>query len=276
VKSQKITRYMDLGRFLAMLGARSGSPRGRLFFALPDRLGDAQEGTLGAADQQLAVPAAKSLYRGTPARAVACWLRREWLDTLLTVGISCWYLGDTESHAMWQVFGEGGVALESTVDKVKGALDPVIVEVKPVEYVDYADRPQTDLDPLRVLSFKRSPYEHERELRLFILLSGAERDLIKNLRGLGRRGEVLVHKRPQGEMGANGISVPFDVVHAIDRLVLAPNAPVWLKGAILHLCATSGIDTNKVKQSALDDDPYLRFLPSLNENRLDCDRLADS
>src|SRR6266852_4734933 len=132
--SQKITRYVDLGRLLAMLGKRDGSPKGRLFFACPDRLGDPQEGTLGDADRQLAETAAKARYGGVRSRALACWLSREWQDKLLTIGISCWYLGDTESHAMWQIFGAGGVAIESTVDKVKKALSPAVaVEEKLVE-----------------------------------------------------------------------------------------------------------------------------------------------
>jgi len=273
--SQKITRYVDLGRFLAMLGDWQGSPKGRLFFACPDRLGDPQEGTLGDADRQLAVKAARTRYSGVPRRAVACWLSREWQDKLLMVGVSCWYLGDTESHAMWQVFGAGGVAIESTVDKVKEAIGPAVaVEVKLVEYVDYADRAATGLDPLKVLSFKRPPYQHEREMRFFVPFSEEERKLITNLRGLGRRGENLIHKRPQGELGPNGITVPFDVVQAVDRVVLAPTAPMWLKNAILHLCAANKIDINKVEQSTLDDDPYAEFSSGLNQNRLACDDLA--
>src|SRR5258705_9273430 len=148
-----------------MLGDWDGSPKGRLFFASPDRLGDPQEGTLGTADRQLAVIEAKAHYRGTQRRAVACWLSREWQDKLLTVGVCCWYLGDTESHAMWQVFGAGGVAIESTVDKVKQALGPTVaVEAKLVEYVDYAGRAATGLEPVEVLSVKRPPYQHEKEL----------------------------------------------------------------------------------------------------------------
>ena len=97
---QKITRYVDLGRFLAMLGERDESPKGRLFFASPDRLSDPQEGILGSADRKLALNEAKNLYGGVDRRAFACWLSREWQNSLLMVGISCWYLGDTESHAM--------------------------------------------------------------------------------------------------------------------------------------------------------------------------------
>jgi hypothetical protein len=273
--SEKITRYVDLGRFLAMLGKWHGSPQGRLFFACPDRLGDPQEGTLGDADRQLAEIAAKARYGGARSRAFACWLSREWQDKLLTVGVSCWYLGDTESHAMWQIFGAGGVAIESTVDKVKEALDPAaVVEAKLVEYVDYPKRASTDLDPAKVLSFKRPPYQHEKELRFFVSLSETEPQLIKNLRGLGRPGEMYVHQRPQGELGANGITVPFDVVRAVDRVVLAPSAPTWLKTAILYLCVANNIDIQKVEQSRLDDDPYAGLVSGLNQHRLGCDELA--
>ena len=272
--SQKITRYVDLGRFLAMLGEWDGSPKGRLFFACPDRLGDPQEGTLGAADHRLALTKARARYGGVARRAVACWLSREWRDTLLTVGVSCWYLGDTESHAMWQVFGAGGVAIESTVDKVKEALGPTVsLTTKLVEYVDYAKRASTGLDPVKVLSFKRPPYQHERELRFFMSFSEEDRKLITNLRGIVH-GENFIHQRSQGELGPNGITVPFDCVRAIDRVVLAPRAPMWLKNAILHLCVANKIDIEKVDQSKLDDDPYPEFVAGLNQNRLGCDELA--
>src|SRR6266699_3002973 len=79
---QQITRYLDLGRLLAMLGDWPGSPTGRTFFAFPDRLGDPQEGVLGEADHQTAVGVARTRYNGTPARAFGCWLSREWQDKL--------------------------------------------------------------------------------------------------------------------------------------------------------------------------------------------------
>ncbi len=271
---QKITRYVDLGRFLAMLGDWPGSPEGRMFFAFPDRLGDPQEGVLGDADQQNAVSVARTRYNGTPARAFACWLTREWQDKLLTVGVSCWYVGDTESHAMWQIFGAGGVAIESTVEKIKNALSPAAaVQAKIVQYVDYPHRPATGLDPVHVLSFKRSPYQHEKELRFFVTVPDEDVNRVKNLRGLGRSGEVLIHEGPQGQLGPNGITIPLVAVQAIDRVVLAPSAPTWLKNAIFHLCIANGIDMKSVDQSKLDDDPYPE-LAALNRTRLDCDRLA--
>jgi len=123
------------------------------------------------------------------------------------------------------------------------------------------------------LSFKRSPYQHEKELRFFVTIPDEDVNRIKNLRGLGRSGEVLIHDGPQGQLGPNGITVPLDVVGAIDRVVLAPSAPTWLKNAIFHVCIANGIAKERVDQSTLDDDPYPE-LSSLNRTRLDCDRLA--
>lgn len=269
--SQKITRYVDLGRFLAMLGAWPESPNGRLFFACPDRLGDPQEGTLGDADRLLALKAAQERYRGVPRRAFACWVSRDWQNKLLTVGVSCWYLGDTESHAMWQIFGAGGVAIESTVEKVLNALDPKsAVQAKLVEYVDYPKRPATDLDPVRVLSFKRPPYEHENELRFFVSLSEEAPHLIRNLR---ESGESLVHLRPEGQLGPHGITVPLDVIQAVDRVVLAPRVPNWLKNAVFQLCVANKIEMKKVEESTLDYDPDTQS-SGLNKTRLGCDELA--
>jgi hypothetical protein len=172
---------------------------------------------------------------------------------------------------MWQIFGAGGVAIESTVEKVLNALDPKsAVQAKLVEYVDYPKRPATDLDPVRVLSFKRPPYEHENELRFFVSLSEEAPHLIRNLR---ESGESLVHLRPEGQLGPHGITVPLDVIQAVDRVVLAPRVPNWLKNAVFQLCVANKIEMKKVEESTLDYDPDTQS-SGLNKTRLGCDELA--
>ena len=157
---------------------------------------------------------------------------------------------------------------------MKNCLAPAAkIQTRLVEYVDRATRPATGLDPVRVLSFKRPPYQHENELRFFVSFSDEERELIKNLRGLGQDGEVFVHDRTQGQLGPNGMSVPFDVVGAIDRVVLGPTTPIWLKDAIFHLCVANRIDMNRVERSELEDRPYPELV-GMNLTRLDCDRLS--
>ena len=52
----RITRYSDFGKFAAML-YESG-----LYFAFPNRLGDAQEGLFGFADRDAVLPDAMRMF----------------------------------------------------------------------------------------------------------------------------------------------------------------------------------------------------------------------
>lgn len=99
--------------------------------------------------------------------------------------VSCWYQGDEESEAMWKIYGDMGkaVAIRTTVGKLAEALgNEFHGKIARVLYVNYARVTQEDyeavmdahaqnilLDPI----YKRHSYAHEKEVRAYIQIPGA-------------------------------------------------------------------------------------------------------
>jgi hypothetical protein len=231
--STPISRYLDLSKLAAMFY------EGGLFFSIYDHLGDPHEGTLGVADMRDATREASLTYPGLAEReAFLKWIDEVWATRLRSVAINCWYLGTVESHAMWRLYG-ATVALESTVGEVLSAFQgPPIISGR-VTYQEYEGRPSTGLAPLEVLSFKRSCFEHEREIRFFRELDSTEQAAITRLtlpftrvRDLRTRG-VLAYR--------DGIVVMADWKRIVKRVRLAPSCDRALRYAVVHLLNQEGI-----------------------------------
>lgn len=247
--STPISRYLDLSKLAAMFYERG------LFFSIYDRLGDPHEGTLGVADRLDATREASLTYPGLAEReAFLKWIDEVWATRLRSVAINCWYLGSVESHAMWRLYG-ATVALQSTVGEVVGAFQGPPIISGTVTYQEYEDRPSTGLAPLEVLSFKRSCFEHEREIRFFRELDSTEQDAITRLRALPftrvrdlRTRGVLVYR--------DGIVVMADWKRIVKGVRLAPSCGRALRYAVVHLLNQEGISHGLLKQSAIDREPY--------------------
>lgn len=124
-----IFRYMDLAKFVALLGTRS------LYFARADQLGDAFEGSATTASLRVRDEFLKQLAP----TAVEEFLTLRRTVPFMTF-ISCWSASSTESNAMWQTYvGDGnGLAIESSYERLTRALGgKKPVHVGTVKYVDY-------------------------------------------------------------------------------------------------------------------------------------------
>lgn len=119
---------MNFAKFVSLIHANA------LFFAYVDRFRDTREG--GGADA------------GVP-----------------RVAVSSWHLSDHESEAMWRLYSprEEAVAVRSTFERLRTGL-PDCVRIHKVTYVEDPERRAGD-DPLGSVFYKRSAYEHEKELR---------------------------------------------------------------------------------------------------------------
>lgn len=89
----------------------------------------------------------------------------------------CWFRSERESAAMWSVYGSQGIAIQSTIAKVKSILsqtgrDFIYARMTYVDYqssnVSYEFNPEDDGDHvllLRPYLLKRKEYESEEEVR---------------------------------------------------------------------------------------------------------------
>lgn len=100
----------------------------------------------------------------------------------------CWFQSSNESAAMWQIYGQLGVAVETDRDRldktVKKALSDEDFSIDSMNYVDHRSgapnyvgrvvRDNPDLI-LRPHFLKRAEYAHEKELRVVTFCSSADR-----------------------------------------------------------------------------------------------------
>jgi hypothetical protein len=152
-----IWRYIDLERFLTLLGSSS------LYICRLDSLDDQWEGLWPS-----------FLWR-------VAGDQTDWHGHLRRyLFVNCWHESAYESAAFWDQYGKrGSVAIRSTVGRLKGCgcFDsfPGFFLIGRVRYIDYE---RQDLAPdvqLAPVFLKRRSFEHEREVRL-VYWEGHERD----------------------------------------------------------------------------------------------------
>jgi len=156
------------------------------------------------------------------------------------VAVNCWHLNDYESAAMWPLYVQGkeGVAIQSTVGRLKRAFDPSTqdVVVGAVRYIDHS----TDTIPrnnfLQAFLHKRKSFEHERELRALVFMP---------------------HNRDgvQGPVPEDGIDVVVDLRVLVEAVHLAPGSPLWFENTVRSTLKVLGYEDLQVRRSGLEEEP---------------------
>ena len=226
----KVWRYMDLPKLIDLLETRS------LHFSRADTLGDPFEGswTQGDAEyrdqiyQSLAAETGKSWPHGSGGQylgGLTQHLRR-------VTYINCWHAGETESAAMWRLYGTaaGSVAIQTTYKKLAVAL-PDKLYIGMVRYISY-DFGNWINQRFAMSPFmrKRNEFEHEREVRALLMKSTAE------------AGNQL------------GFAVDIDIENTIETIRVHPAAPAWIRESITKLLGRYGWRM-KVRSSEIDVEP---------------------
>jgi len=94
-----------------------------------------------------------------------------------SVRFSCWHANDSESEAMWKLYGDSGksVAIVTTVQSLAESLliDGLgeVVDIARVKYLDFdREYPPNELKDFtgRITIAKRLAYRHEQEVRLTV------------------------------------------------------------------------------------------------------------
>jgi hypothetical protein len=85
---------------------------------------------------------------------------------MLAYFVSCWYLSEYESDAMWKLYGGSNncVAVRSSFSSLKACL-PAHVFAGQVSYIDYETQDFPNFNMLENIVHKRRAFEHEREVR---------------------------------------------------------------------------------------------------------------
>lgn len=238
----KIWRYVDLAKFLAMLDTRT------LHFARADQLGDPFEGSYSSYNIESRPEVYDSRIPDHALRQVADAAERQVRFTF----INSWHTNDFESAALWDLYADRGIAIQSTFSRLKDSL--AVYDLEPinfgiVQYIDY----QTQWLPEGNLYYpyihKRKSFEHEKELRAVILRLWRSQDDEEE----GEASRVTLRRLPLDHQ-LSGIPVPVDVDILVEALFVHPQTPDWFRDVIGSVTERFGL-LREIQRSGLRDDP---------------------
>ena len=228
-RDQRIWRYVKLSWFLYLLMEK------KLYFSRLWELEDAWEGRIARAQ----VNDLCADIEETQRRDFLPKLLQLYMNFAAGCAISCWHASETESVAMWQLYGTGidGIAISTTVEKLERtlALDGMRrdsnLHIGMVQYIDHdadvvTERPPERVTALQSLFQKSREFSHEREVRFVLIL-------------------------PQGKAPSATTSViPLRNLDFIDEIVISPTFPSWAVASIQSILSSVGI-AKTIKASLL-------------------------
>lgn len=228
----KIWRYMDLTKFLSLLETR------RLFFPRADKFDDPYEGAWSQASIKLLRDA--NTNEGIPPEMPEMIIDAS-LKLRQEMFISCWFVSDHESAAMWQLYLQSteGIAIQSDHDALTDAIEKSNLQGRTtlVQYIDYDTTPV----PMGNLFFpfvhKRLSFAHENELRaIFWSHESVNKHLIDE----------------------NATSVTIDIVpeELIKAIYVSPKAPRWFGDLVEQLIKRYSLDILVVRSSLYERPTY--------------------
>jgi hypothetical protein len=236
-KDIPIWRYMDLGKYLAMLDRRS------LYFARATHLGDPFEGSTPAqmvAEREY-VRANKNTdpklapYKDTPDAALN-WahIPKQLVASYL---VSCWHMNEHDSAAMWKLYSSSSeaVSIRSTYRRLRQSV-PKNVMIGEVNYINYQTQRFSPSNGMNFIMHKRMSFSHERELRAILWEMAGDAQAYKS------------------RIDSSGTAIEVDLSALIERVYVSPTAPPWFSDLVVAMTKRCGYDF-PVSQSVLADAP---------------------
>lgn len=211
---EKVWRYLDFTKFVALLESRS------LFFTRADKLGDPFEGSYPVQN----VSGRRQVPNDLPVER-----QGEFLNSVIGLShalkhfprymaVNCWHLNSHESAAMWKIFlkSSEGVAIRSTYRKLRDCFrhNSEDIFIGQVKYIDY-DKEYFDAgNMLEPFVNKRKSFEHEREVRALL---ARWPNSLANSGGNDFSTDTI----------GDGISIPVELNLLIESIYVSPEAPIW-------------------------------------------------
>ena len=233
-RQTKIWRYISLSTFAAMLELQG------VWFSSPLKFDDAFEGTfpLKPVTPQTSAVARHPLFTEATAKA----FEKSPRAIMSSSFVSCWFMGEHESAALWKIYGSGkeSLAIQTTIEKlVKLAETRVMVGM--VTYIDYLQEDFNSDNLFNLLFHKRKTFEHEKEFRAVIV--------------------------DPSKRGLPGLIHEFDLSKLIESIVVAPGASEHFKSFIQKVLKVYELGSI-LKPSEIDLMPAISPVYNLNLNKL--------
>lgn len=213
-----VWKYLDLSKFLDILLS------GKMFMSRSDKFEDQYEGTFSEPTYE----EIKKIAENNRPFLNNYKLNRE------KVSISSWHANEYESFAMWQIFTKNneGLAIQSTIGRLKEALDPERTfeqYIGEVNYIDYKKEYIPFDDDFFPFLFKRKSFQYEREIRIIT--------------------NVSKHNLSLNE----GLKINVDINTLIEKIYIHPKSENWYKKLVIELVEKLGFDF-EIEKSDLESD----------------------
>ena len=174
-------------------------------------------------------------------------LKRNWTY------VSCWHMNDHESAAMWKLYANQSIAIQSTSNRLYDCLEKYIVQEPEsrrfgvVNYIDYNLDKVPEDGYLSEYFFKRKSFSHEAELRVVI------QDIPKIIgepdKFGGNQVTYLWFKEP-----VDGKSFEININDLIEEVYVAPTSQEWFVRLLKRVLEKYGFN-KEVRKSSLDSNP---------------------
>jgi len=213
-----VWKYLDLSKFLDLLLSK------KLFMSRSDKFEDQYEGTFSEPTYE----EIRKIAENNPKFLSYYKSHRE------KIAISSWHINEYESFAMWQIFTKNneGLAIQSTIGRLKEALKPELRTeqyIGEVNYIDYKKEYIPFNDTFFPFLFKRKSFQYEREVRIIS-------DVTQNNIELN-----------------DGLKIDVDIQQLIERIYIHPKSENWYKNLVIQLMEQLGFNFS-VEKSDLESD----------------------
>jgi hypothetical protein len=227
-----IWRYIDFTKFVSLLENQE------LVFPRADQLDDPYEGAISRESVKLLRAVLQK--EGAPPQAADVFLQN--LPRVRQeMFLSCWYVSDHESAAMWKLYLQSseGVAIRSDSDALSEALDraPLKGRISLVRYVDYEQTPIPFGNLFFPYVHKRLSFAHENELRAVIW-------------------SIEDANKTQISADATTVSIDIKPTDLIKSVHVSPTAPRWFGGLVEQILKRYGCTVPVVRSNLYDRPIY--------------------
>ena len=237
-----IWRFLEFPKFVSLLSKRA------LHMAHGHRLGDPWEGSLGSATLDQLKLEAKIL--GIPETVfIGSNIQTFRKAAPKATAVSCWHLGEHESAAMWQLYANRGVAIQTRCSLLRGQFGVFdsnnrptqpfsILHLGKVKYIDYTKTVIPTNNTFWPMVHKRVSFKHEQEVRLAHFSFEDIEEIIKD----------PSHEAPD-------FNLPVNLDQLIEQVYISPRQPDWFLEVVKDTAAAFKFNPDRVVRSTLDKDP---------------------
>ena len=211
-------KFMSMDHFADLIDS------GTLHFHRIDDFEDVFEGTYPEANKKLR----PKIYEGDIILPQAIYDQIE-VHARTSLYACCFHRSKYETAFMWKQYGNDGVAIKTTVPRLKKSFGPASekVYVSPVTYIDYKTKFLPEPNLMNLAFYKRRSFEAEKELRALICSEepGVGRQVKVELSALlyevyaapGKEGVAKATKALLDSRGIKGVKVKVSDLYKVTK-----------------------------------------------------------